>query len=220
MWRHGPKGEDNERRRSFPSRSGNRSWSKSGPYPKRTATSDLVLDSKLLDNLQRVLLESGWPEDLAKQAVRLRFWKGNPAIVIQKHVIDCDEDPPDQKGMSVYEHRKGGKLAWNADDVTLYLSEKLQGNRHTRIHGYDLYKELQNKPVLNGVVFEYLWRNQHLIPDSWKDGYVLFWGTIYRSSCGQLWVPALTWRRPVWTRRFIWLHYPKCSRYKAAMLKS
>jgi hypothetical protein len=94
------------------------------------------------------------------------------------------------------EHQKGGQFTWDASKVQLYISEsqkKLRG-----IEGNELRKELADKPVYNANLLDYLLKNPHLIPEEWKGKYVFFWGTIYRSSGGSLYVRDLYWRGGRW----------------------
>ena len=108
-------------------------------------------------------------------------------------IIDLDADPFVRDGCLVEEHRKGGKFTWDKDAQkgALYLSMRQHGNEH--IAGRELRKELAKKPVLNANVLDYLLANPHLIPEEWKDKYIFFWGTVYRSRGGSLFVRCLYW---------------------------
>jgi hypothetical protein len=114
--------------------------------------------------------------------------KGHAEVVIKKHLIDCDADPFVPDGWKVEEHIKGGRLEWDPENVSLYLSRKQQDGV---ISGDKLRKELKGKPVLNACVLDYLMANPNLIPNEWKGKCINFWGTIYRISVGLLCVRCL-----------------------------
>lgn len=65
--------------------------------------------------------------------------------------------------------------------------------------------------LLDAKVFQTLWDNQHLIPESWKQKtngnttYIFFDGTILRSPHGNRYVLCLYWQSGEWYWRFIWL---------------
>jgi len=113
-----------------------------------------------------------------------------------RHIIDCDADSMLPDGWQVVEHRKGGQLKWDAVEVALYLDEAQQGG--AIIAGEELRKKLQDKPVLNANVLDYLLANPRLIPEEWKGKTVLFWGTIYRHADGSLFVRCLSWSSGRW----------------------
>lgn len=122
---------------------------------------------------------------------------------MKKITIDCDKQPKIlYDGWKIEEHKKMGKLVWDPENIELYLSE----NQKTEwIHGNELRKELEDKPVLNACVLDYLLEHQNLIPDSWKGKYVFFWGTIYRNSYGRLCVRCLYWGDGEWRWSDGWL---------------
>lgn len=139
------------------------------------------------------------------------FLRGDAEVVI-KHTIDCDANPYVPDGWKVEEHIKGGKLRWNPDEVELYICDEQKGDH---IQGKELLKLLRGKKVLNVCVLDYLLSNPELIPEEWKGKMVLFWGTIYRDSHGDLVVLALFWNGIRWTWTDFWLgnfvndyHYP------------
>lgn len=131
-----------------------------------------------------------------------RFLRNELEIVATKRIIDCDTLPFIPDDWEIVEHRKGGKLEWNPEKVSLYLS-KIQ--KTGRIGGNELRNELTKKPVLNACVLDYLLANPHLIPDEWKDKNVFFWGTVYRSRNGYLYVRYLFWCGGKWYWSTHWL---------------
>ncbi len=119
-----------------------------------------------------------------------------------KHIIDCDALPSIPDGWSIEEHRKGGKLEWNSEKVSLYLSEI---QKTGLIVGNELRKELNHKTVLNACVLDYLLDNPHLIPEDWKGKCIFFWGTVYRRRNGGLFVRYLYWNGGRWRWSVRWL---------------
>jgi len=127
---------------------------------------------------------------------------GMSEIVEVKHVIDLDADPMVPENWSVEEHIKGGQLRWNPDEVNLYLCDEQKGGS---IQGKKLRKKLKDNPVLNANVLDYLLANPQLIPEEWKDKAIFFWGTVYRSSDGSLFVRYLGWGGGGWGWGCGWL---------------
>ena len=137
--------------------------------------------------------------------VVMRLLQGTAKAVIQvtKHVIDCDANPHVPDGWKVESHRKHGSLEWDLTKIQLYLSPEQQGEK--RIEGNKLRKELENQPVLNANVLDYLLKHPELIPEEWKKQYTFFWGTIYRNSAGNLCVRYLYWGGWSWRWGYGWL---------------
>ena len=113
-----------------------------------------------------------------------------------EHIIDCDADPFVSKGWNVEEHLKMGNIKFDPSKIDLYLSEK-QKNRS--IKGHDLREELKGKKVLNANVADHLLKYPQIFPKKWKKDsegkirFIFFWGTIYYTSCGNLFVRYLYW---------------------------
>lgn len=136
-----------------------------------------------------------------------RFLRGEIAVTVVEHVIDCDAQPYLPDGRSVEEHQKGGAFKWDKETQkdALYLSKGQAGSKY--IEGNKLRKELTDKstPVLNANVLDYLLANPHLIPEEWKGKYVFFWGTVYRRRDGSLYVRCLYWLDGRWSWGSRWL---------------
>ena len=130
-------------------------------------------------------------------------------------LIDCDADPFTPEGWKVEEHKIGGQIKFDSTRVPLYLSKK---QKHGSIIGNDLRKVLASQSVMNANMLDYLLTHPELIPEDWKDKYVFFWGTIYRSSDSGLFVRCLHWNgsRWGWLRR--WLGDGFYSDYPAALV--
>ncbi len=120
-----------------------------------------------------------------------------------KYIIDTDKQPFIPEGLRIEKHIKGGKFEWNPAHVELYLSENQKNGNY--ITGNQLLKELKGKPVLNANVLDYLLAHPELIPEDWKGKYVFFWGTLYRSSGGNLFVRCLRWGGSRWNWNDDWL---------------
>lgn len=128
--------------------------------------------------------------------------------IVGNHVINCSADPfiPEDlspEGLSVEEHRRAGDFVWDPKKVLLYLS-KIQ-KKGKVIEGNKLRKELSEKPVLNANVLDYLLAHPELIPEEWKRKQVFFWGTIYRTSAGHLFVRHLEYDGERWSWGCGWL---------------
>ena len=137
---------------------------------------------------------------------------------MKKTIIDTDKQPKIPfDGWTVESHTGMGKLEWNPENVELHL-EPEQKNRF--IEGNELRKRLEGKPVLNATVLDYLLDHQELIPDSWKEKYVYFWGTIFRYASGDLCVECLCWGGSRWVWNDDWLGSDWDSGDPAASLKS
>lgn len=132
-----------------------------------------------------------------------RVIRGHAAITTPDHAIDCDADPFLPQGWKVEEHTKGGHFQWDASKVELFLSSSQQNGKV--VEGNKLRKELAKKPCFNANVLDYLLANPHLIPEEWKGKAVFFWGTVYRSSDGDLYVRCLCWRGDGWRWGYGWL---------------
>jgi hypothetical protein len=141
-----------------------------------------------------------------KQFSNLKGFKdvlnGKAEISYLEHLIDCDVNPFIPDGWSVEEHKKGGMFKFNPEKISLYLSKK---QKKGSIGGYDLRKELSDKPVMNANVLDYLLAHPELIPEEWKGKYIFFWGTIYRDSDGRLDVRCLGWSGSEWRWGCNWL---------------
>lgn len=126
------------------------------------------------------------------------------------HRIDCDAAPFVPDGWSYHEEDQlpscvKGAFIWDLSKVFLHLSNGQKDD--WSIEGNDLLKELESQPVLPANVLDYLFKseNQHLIPEEWKGQAVVFWGTLYRRSDGDLYVRFLYWDGSAWGWRCAWL---------------
>lgn len=140
------------------------------------------------------------------------------------HIIDCDAAPFVPDGWKVEEHKKDGKLDFDASQVLFHLADGQKGGKS--IEGNKLRKELANMPVMNANVLDYLLANPDLIPDEWKADesgntrYIFFWGTVYRYSDGDLYVRCLCWSGDGWRWGDYWLGHDWNGDYPAALRAS
>ncbi len=153
------------------------------------------------------------------------FVRGCAEINTIKHIIDLSADPHSPNGWAIEEHRKGNaSFEFDPNLITFHLSEKQKGGKI--IEGNKLRKELKDLPVFNANLLDYLLKNPNLIPEEWKkDGegntrYIFFWGTIYRSSDGNLCVRCLCWNDGQWYWDYRWLDGDWLGSYPAACLAS
>ena len=146
----------------------------------------------LKDLLDKLSGESGdeWLEHL-KQMLRKDL------------VIDCDADPYLPFGWRVEQHLKSGSFKWDPTEVELYLDAGQKDGKV--ISGHELRKKLEGKRVLNANVLDWLLAHPQFIPESWKEKYVFFWGTIYHEVGGDLYVRYLSWNGSRWLWRSSWL---------------
>lgn len=129
--------------------------------------------------------------------------RGLTEVVIKKHLIDLDADPFVPDGWQVEKHRPGGQFEWDPAKVELYLSSEQQPGKWIR--GDKLRQELENRPVFNANLLDFLLAHQELMPEKWKGKHMFFWGTIYRRVGGGLDVRFLCWGRQRWDWYCHWL---------------
>lgn len=125
----------------------------------------------------------------------------------EKILIDCDHKPllPGRpSNWRIEKHKKAGWIEFDPKKISLYMHEK---QKKGGIYGTELWKELDNEPVLNANVLDYLLVHQELIPDSWKEKYISFWGTIYCDKDGYFYVRTLFWCGSKWFDHYCWLNY-------------
>lgn len=180
------------------------------------------------------LERNGWtPADLKKASggdilanllPLVRAYGEVTIATLPQHLINCDADPFIPNGFTVESHKKRGQLAFDSTKIKLHLSSNQQGGKC--IDGNKLRKELTNEPVLNANVLDFLLKNPRLIPEEWKKDasdntrYIFFWGTIYRSSGGDLFVRFLYCHDGSWHCNHDWLGHVWYGGGPAAVLAS
>ncbi len=175
----------------------------------RVMEDKFTLDVGLALDLKMAFRRNGWSEAEIKKLTEgdaLRNVRGvllgHAEIKPIEHLIDCDANPFIPAGWSVEEHKKGGKFVWGKTRIDLFLARQQMNGV---IVGHDLRKKLEGKPVLNANVLDFLLANPHLIPEDWKGKAVFFWGTVYRSRDGHLYVRFLCWDGGRWHWHFNYL---------------
>ncbi|MFZ4648250.1 MAG: hypothetical protein ACOYMB_01290 [Patescibacteria group bacterium] len=155
----------------------------------------LMLDVSQAHELKMAFRRNGWTNQdiktLSEGSVLRRvlaFINGNVGISYPEHIIDCDAAPSEPEGLTLVSHKKGGLFKYNSN-IQLYLSSRQRkGGLST---GNEIRGELENSPVLNANVLDYLYHYPELIPESWDGLTIFFWGTIYRNEFGSLCVRYL-----------------------------
>ena len=210
----------------------------------------MIIDKETPDEQLQWMLESGAQSDLFdanpdgfdREAFRkflglkplnpVAAAESQPAPLPMSITIDADLNPNVPSGLYLTgegtEHRKmgkitlekreDGKLYANGIEVVRYLSPNQQNGK--TIQGHKLRKELKNKQVLNACILDALLANPQLIPDDWKTGVTYFWGTIFRSASGYLYVKYLYWYGSGWNWIDRWLGSDWDSNGPAASLAS
>src|SRR3989344_1449663 len=93
-------------------------------------------------------------------------------------LINLDAIPFIPGGWQIESHQKGGHWEWDLKKVALFQSEGQKGGKGMK--GYWLKKELEEQPVLNANVLDWLLTHPELIPEEWKGKKsIYFWGTTY-----------------------------------------
>lgn len=154
----------------------------------------VITYQEAVDAMQLIIIEGEAP-------LHLKVIRGTHEIKEIEHFIDLDAKPFVPKDWTIEYHEKGGLWKWNPQ-LSLYLSKK---QKKESINGYDLLKELGDQSALNANVLDHLLAYPELIPEEWKGKTIFFWGTIYRSSSGKLYVRSLGWNGSKWYWSDRWL---------------
>ena len=177
-----------------------------------TGDQDRDIDRRMCEIKRQLRQSDGSPLDPVKVLKALQgIVEGDfdHVPVGRKALINCNVNPYIPDGWKVEEHRKGGELEFDPAKVVLYLDADQKDGR--TIVGNELRKRLADKPVMNACVLDFLLANTNLIPEAWKQDesgntrYIYFWGTVYRSSDGNLYVRCLYWNDGQWNWNYNWL---------------
>ena len=199
--------------------------------------SDLMLDVGTASDLKMAFRRAGFDTaDITKlckgdmAAKILPILRGLGIVQIVKHIIDLASDcmPKDWKssGLTIEKHVGDGTLELDPSWLQLHFSpNQIDGKT---IEGYKLRKELETSKVhvLNACVLDYLLTHPEIIPEDWKvdengnTRYIFFWGTLYRSPDGRLYVRFLYWSGGAWHWDYSWLGHGWFDRSPAAVLAS
>lgn len=129
------------------------------------------------------------------------------AIPVQnKHITCFGNDPIPQSlknsGWKIESHVP--MESFDSSKLSIYFSPNQKDGKV--IEGHKLRAELETDKVLvlNACVLDYLLLHPELIPEDWKKDengnarYISFWGTVYRSPNGDLYVRVLYWLDGAW----------------------
>ncbi len=160
----------------------------------------------------------------------LHLVRGTGVVKIVKHLIDLAGDPMPERWKkekwAIEKHVGDGTLELDPSRFQLQFSpNQIDGKV---IEGNKLKKELEegSVPVLNACVLDYLYAHPELIPEDWKvdekgnTRYIYFWGTVFRSPVGDLYVRYLYWNDGVWRWFYNYLDRDWHSQSPAAILAS
>ncbi|HEY4505721.1 MAG TPA: hypothetical protein VJG67_03450 [Candidatus Paceibacterota bacterium] len=136
--------------------------------------------------------------------------------------------PATGDGLNGNEEQDTRSLALAEVDVNqIRLVTTLKG-RESSIKGEERLNRLQatGHIRLDAAVFLFLWLNQHLIPESWKERvngniqFITFDGTVLRNSNGYRYVLCLYWYGGEWYWHVNWLDFDFVQDYVSAVLAS
>ena len=155
-----------------------------------------IMSARQAAELDHAFERNGWTSAEVKKLSSGRILEdfrevilGNAIITLPGDFIDLNADPLVPDGLTVVEHRKGGRFKWDSAKVKLYVSRGQRGG--SAMEGNRIREELKDKPVFNVNLLNFLLKNPHLIPEKWKARHVVFWGTIYRGQYDNLFVSCL-----------------------------
>jgi len=140
-------------------------------------------------------------DELRRQVLALV--QGYVEVVPVKHLIDFDKPfavhdkniPLSSENQLPNQVR--GIWEWDPAKVQLFEDER-QISGYYGIQGVDLQTLLIDKKVYNANLLDYLLKFPFLIPESWKDMEVHFWGTLYNGQFGDIVVRFLCFDRHGW----------------------
>jgi hypothetical protein len=182
---------------------------------KMNTNTELMLDVGQANELKLAFRREGWNnEDIKAASERKGFLNlarevlyGRAEIKQVIHLIDCSVNPSIPEGWTLLPPKE--QIKSRVTDLQFMLDmEKLElyldaGQKGGVVEGNKLRKKLEGVPVLRANVGDYLLKNQHLIPESWKGKAIFFWGDIYRSADGGLYVRYLYWNGDEWCWSYV-----------------
>lgn len=124
----------------------------------------------------------------------------------EEYVIDFNSQPEIPEGYEIRPRdqivgRLKGKCVINPKNLRLYLAEGQGIFRNSEfIYGPELKKDLKGKRVVGAQLLDFYLKNQHLIPEEYKNHMTDFWGTLYRhiESSQLMKKPAICFRSLIW----------------------
>jgi hypothetical protein len=121
--------------------------------------------------------------------------------------------PADGSGLEGDLEQDARSLAQNEIDMNQVRLVSTLKQRESSIKGEEKLKRLKaaGHIRLDAAMFLFLWQNQHLIPESWKERvngniqFIYFDGTVLRDSNGSRYVLYLYWSGSEWDWSVRWL---------------
>lgn len=149
---------------------------------------------------------------------------GHAEIKMIEHLVDLDKTPFIPDGWSIapdseqLPNRIRGKVKFDQSKIALHLDDSQKSGKVAE--GNKLKKKLEKMPVYGAQQLDFYLANPHLIPEDWKGKVIFFWGTIYRSARGDLYVRYLCWSGDRWNWNYYWLGHGWDVRNPAAVSAS
>ena len=177
--------------------------------------------ARVLENLPEMdggVMQS-WIENpkCMKKVLKEAFDHWPQEIESDKYMVNLDANPLIPRGWEVESHVKGGQIKFDQNMVDLYLPD--EQNIGSCLEGNKLRERLEGKNPYNANLLDFYLAHPELIPESWKDKIVFFWGTIYYDTAIALCVRCLNWDGFQWNWHFRWLDGNWVANYPSAIMK-
>lgn len=141
--------------------------------------------------------------------------RGERTTSPEKNIITIDRSQPFNPGLFIgsgwmIEEENQESLALSEVDLSQVLFESMLNRNEWSITGEEKIRRLKkaNHVFLDAKIFQTLWENQQLIPESWKEkGHIFFDGTIFRylGASGNRGVLELEFHDREWHKSCRWL---------------
>ena len=189
----------------------------------------------VLDVIEK-MTKPEFARELAKFAKRQACWVAVTIIEIVRNRFNLAEfigkdwnfwlGPADGKGLEGEIAQDPRSLALVQIDLTKVQFVTMLKGDEVSITGEERLTRLKSAGYirLDADIFLTLWKNQHLIPESWKEKingntcYIFFDGTILRDSGGRRCVLYLFWDGGAWGWSVSWLGSGRRANYPSAVL--
>jgi len=157
------------------------------------------------------------PKEAGKQFTA--FLKNRAKLLVNPGVITIDRSVPFDsafvgEGWKVLDDETDTRsIALTELDLSKVRFETMLQDGETSIKGEEKLKRLKKKGHirLDAKIFQALWENKHLIPESWKEKingnirFIYFDGTVLQDSNGDRYVLYLDWDDGKWSWNVYWL---------------
>lgn len=118
-------------------------------------------------------------------------------LTYQELSVNTEHLPTFPEEYKVIEHLKNGKLSFSKDKLDVLFFPK-QNNGKEEMQGTEVLKLLRPEQKLNVAMADFLLKNPSIIPDSWRNFSVCFWGTLLKSPVDNLAVLFIFWSGRDW----------------------